>query len=108
VLQNMLKDYLVGEKHILLIGNQGVGKNKIADRFCQLLGLEREYLQLHRDTTVQALTVAPELRGGVVVYADSALVRAARLGFVLVIDEADKAPVEVISILKGLLEDGEM
>ncbi len=30
------------------------------------------------------------------------------MGFVLVIDEADKAPVEVISILKGLLEDGEM
>ncbi len=26
----------------------------------------------------------------------------------LVIDEADKAPVEVVSILKGLLEDGHM
>ena len=27
---------------------QGVGKNKIADRFLQLLNLPREYLQLHR------------------------------------------------------------
>jgi MoxR-like ATPase len=27
---------------------------------------------------------------------------------VLVIDEADKAPLEVVSILKGLVEDGRM
>lgn len=26
----------------------------------------------------------------------------------LVIDEADKAPVEVVAVLKGLVEDGEM
>lgn len=37
---------------------------------------------------------------GVVVWEDSALVRAAREGRVLVVDEADKAPVEVVSILK--------
>jgi hypothetical protein len=37
---------------------------------------------------------------GVVVWEDSALVRAAREGRVLVVDEADKAPVEVVSVLK--------
>ena len=83
ILQDMLKDYALGE-HLLLVGNQvglqyvlraaltallqrgaaergvyvstsvltpyaqGVGKNKIADRFLQLLNLPREYLQLHR------------------------------------------------------------
>ena len=31
-----------------------------------------------------------------------------REGRVLIIDEADKAPLEVVSILKGLVEDGEM
>jgi MoxR-like ATPase len=51
----------VGEKYLLLIGNQGVGKNKISDRLLQLLRLEREYMQLHRDTTVQALTLSPSL-----------------------------------------------
>ncbi len=36
------------------------------------------------------------------------MVRAAKYGRTLVIDEADKAPLEVVSILKGLIEDGEM
>ena len=30
---------------------QGVGKNKLADKLLSLLGAEREYVQLHRDTT---------------------------------------------------------
>lgn len=48
-MEEMLKDYTLGE-HLLLVGNQGVGKNKITDRFLHLLNLEREYLQLHRST----------------------------------------------------------
>jgi midasin (ATPase involved in ribosome maturation) len=67
-----------------------------------------EYIQLHRDTTVQTLTISPTLREGVIVYEDSPLVKAVEHGRVLVIDEADKAPLEVVSILKGLVEDGEM
>jgi hypothetical protein len=35
----------VGGSHLLLIGNQGVGKNKLADRFLMLLRGEREYIQ---------------------------------------------------------------
>jgi MoxR-like ATPase len=35
----MLKELLQGE-HLLLIGNQGVGKNKLADRLLQLLQRE--------------------------------------------------------------------
>ena len=46
-MEDMLKDYSLGE-HLLLIGNQGVGKNKLADRFLHLLNCPREYLQLHR------------------------------------------------------------
>jgi len=90
------------DHHLLLIGNQGVGKNKLADRLLELLDAEREYVQLHRDTTVQALTLAPTLRDGVVVWADSPLVAAARSGRVLVVDEADKAPLEVVCVLKAL------
>jgi hypothetical protein len=37
---------------------------------------------------------------------DSALVRAAREGRVLVVDEADKAPVEVVSVLKVHVNGG--
>ena len=61
----------------------------------QLLGREREYIQLHRDTTVQTLTLAPSLEDGVVKWMDSPLVKAVQHGRVLLVDEADKAPLEV-------------
>ncbi|KAJ3293424.1 hypothetical protein HDU79_000368, partial [Rhizoclosmatium sp. JEL0117] len=107
ILHEMLKDYILGE-HLLLIGNQGVGKNKLVDKFLQLLQLPREYIQLHRDTTIHSLTSTPTIINGVLVYEDSPLVRACREGYILVVDEADKAPTHVTSVLKSLVEDGEM
>ena len=108
VLQELAKDFECGDRHLLLIGNQGVGKNKLVDRFLGLLQQEREYIQLHRDTSVQSLTVSTSLENGVVTYNDSPLVRACKEGRVLMVDEADKAPLQVVCILKGLLEDGQM
>ncbi|XP_047715296.1 von Willebrand factor A domain-containing protein 8 isoform X2 [Prionailurus viverrinus] len=107
VMEDMLKDFLLGE-HLLLVGNQGVGKNKIVDRFLHLLNRPREYIQLHRDTTVQSLTLQPSVKDGLIVYEDSPLVKAVKLGHVLVVDEADKAPTNVTCILKTLVENGEM
>jgi len=72
---------------LLLIGDQGTGKNKLTDRLLQLLGLEREYMQLHRDSTVQSLTVVPTLTGGLLEWVDSPLVNAVKKGRVAVIDE---------------------
>ena len=92
VLRGMLADIVAGETNLLLIGNQGVGKNKLADRLLELMGTEREYMQLHRDSTVGSLTLSPSLEDGVVVWEDSALVRAVSNGRVLLLDEADKAP----------------
>jgi len=40
-----------------------VGKNKVVDRMLGLLNMEREYVQLHRDTSVQSLTVSASLQG---------------------------------------------
>ncbi|GBM19809.1 von Willebrand factor A domain-containing protein 8 [Araneus ventricosus] len=107
VMEAMLQDFLLGE-HLLLVGNQGVGKNKITDRFLQLLNRPREYIQLHRDTTVQSLTQQPTVRDGRIVYEDSPLLKAVQYGRVLVVDEADKAPTHVTSILKALVVSGEM
>ena len=45
---------------------------------------------------------------GRIVWRDSPLVRAAMHGRVLVLDEADKAPLEVVCVLKGLVEDREL
>ncbi|CAN7939417.1 unnamed protein product, partial [Ixodes hexagonus] len=107
VLEAMLQDFLLGE-HLLLVGNQGVGKNKIVDRFLFLLNWPREYVQLHRDTSVQSLTLQPTVKSGVIVYEDSPLVKAVQNGHILVVDEADKAPTHVTCILKALVESGEM
>jgi hypothetical protein len=90
ILEAMLKDLHLGE-HLLLIGNQGVGKNKLVDKLLMLLHRERDYIQLHRDTTVQSLTLAPSIKEGVVVFEDSALVSALTHGHMLVVDEFDKA-----------------
>lgn len=53
-------------------------------------------MQLHRDTTVQSLTLVSEVHGGIVSWRDSPLVKAVRYGRTLVVDEADKAPLEVL------------
>lgn len=107
IMKQVSQDFTTSQ-NVLLIGNQGVGKNKIADKFLSLIGREREYIQLHRDSTVQSLTVVPVVKNGIVHYEDSPLVRSVMMGRVLVIDEADKAPLEVVCIIKSLLEDQEM
>uniref|UniRef100_A0A3Q2ZT42 von Willebrand factor A domain containing 8 n=1 Tax=Kryptolebias marmoratus TaxID=37003 RepID=A0A3Q2ZT42_KRYMA len=63
---------------------------------------------LLQDTTVQTLTLQPSVQDGIIVYEDSPLVKAVKLGHILVIDEADKAPTNVTCILKTLVESGEM
>jgi len=108
VMRDILEAHNVGEKALLICGYQGVGKNKIVDYLLKKLNCEREYLQLHRDTTVQSLMTSPSLDNGRIVYNDSPLVRAAKEGRILVLDEADKAPVEVVALLKGLIEDGQL
>lgn len=106
ILDEMYQDFSIGE-HLLLVGNQGSGKNKLTDSFLERLHLPRQYIQLHRDTTVQTLTIQPTLKDGRIVWEDSPMVIAAREGHVLVIDEADKASLEVVCVLKALV-DGEM
>jgi MoxR-like ATPase len=105
LLRDVTADMARGERHLLLIGNQGTGKNKLCDTLLSLLRLEREYIQLHRDTSVQALTVAPTIDGRRLHWELSPLIRAAVEGRVAVIDEADKAPLEVVCLLKALLAD---
>ena len=108
LLGSLLRAYSSGERAFLMIGNQGVGKNKLVDRFLSLLNAEREYIQLHRDSTVNSLTLIPALRDGKIVYGDSVVIKAARRGCFLVVDEADKAPSEISFVLKLIAEDGDL
>lgn len=47
IIQQMHQSFQLGE-HLLLIGPQGVAKNRIVDHYLQTLKLPREYIQLHR------------------------------------------------------------
>jgi MoxR-like ATPase len=107
-LADIARDLALGERHLLLIGNQGTGKNKLIDHLLWRLGREREYVQLHRDATVHALTAEPRVGSEGIVHVDSPVVRAIKLGRALVVDEADKARVEVVRAVKGLVQDGVM
>ncbi|KAJ3774347.1 AAA domain-containing protein [Lentinula raphanica] len=98
---------VMGE-HLVLLGNQGVGKNKIIDRLCQLLRRPREYIQLHRDSTVAQLMFTTSLTNGVLTYSDSPLLRAIRFGRVMIVDEADKAPEHVVAVFRSLAGRGEL
>ena len=74
----------------------------------KLLGRPREYIQLHRDTTVNQLMFTTALEGGHINYTDSPLLRAIKYGRVIIIDEADKAPEHVVAIFRSLASQGEM
>ncbi|CAF1089222.1 unnamed protein product, partial [Didymodactylos carnosus] len=107
IIRKMHESFTLGE-HLLLIGPQGVAKNRLTDHYLQTRKLPREYIQLHRDTTVQSLTIQANVIDGRIVYEDSPLIKAIKYGSVAVIDEADKAPSHVTSILKSLIENGYM
>ena len=49
---------------------------------------------------MQSLTLQPTVKDGRIIHEDSPLVCAVKTGFVLVVDEADKAPTNVTCVLK--------
>ncbi|KAH8990895.1 AAA domain-containing protein [Lactarius hatsudake] len=107
-MRDLVIDFELLGEHLVLLGNQGVGKNKIIDRLCQLLQRPREYIQLHRDSTVQQLMFQTTLERGLIRHTDSPLLRAVAHGRVLVVDEADKAPEHVVAIFRSLAGQGEL
>ncbi|KAF7762262.1 hypothetical protein Agabi119p4_8855 [Agaricus bisporus var. burnettii] len=108
LMRDLAIDLELLKEHVVLLGNQGVGKNKIVDRLCQLLCRPREYIQLHRDTTVNQLMFTTTLEGGVINYTDSPPLRAVKYGRFIIIDEADKAPEHVVAVFRSLAGQGEL
>ncbi|KAI0634180.1 AAA domain-containing protein [Trametes polyzona] len=106
LMRDLALDFEVLGEHLVLLGNQGVGKNKVIDRY--LLGRPREYIQLHRDTTVNQLMFQTVLENGVIKYTDSPLLRAIIRGRVIIIDEADKAAEHVVAIFRSLAGHGQL
>ncbi|CAG5045448.1 unnamed protein product [Parnassius apollo] len=107
VMELLLQDIKRGN-HLLLVENRGLENKKVADRLLQYLNRPTEYTQLQRNTTVHSLTIHPNAKNGTVINEDSPLIKAVKYGYVLVVDEADKAPITVTSSLNSLMENGEM
>lgn len=57
---------------------------------------------------MQSLSQQPTLVEGRLTFEDAPLIRAAKDGSVMVVDEADKAPTHVVSLLKSLVECGQL
>ncbi|WFD33517.1 hypothetical protein MCUN1_000330 [Malassezia cuniculi] len=108
MLLTFVQDLVVLGEHMLLMGAQGTGKNKLIDQTLELLDRPREYIQLSRDSTVGELLQRMYLEDGQLRYAESPLVRAVRLGRVLVVDEVDKCSPAVSAVFKSLAERGEL
>jgi hypothetical protein len=89
VLAPLAADLLAGEP-ILLLGTQGVGKNRLVDHLLTSIGAPRQYLSLHPDAQPDALSARLVVGEGGTSYEDSELLAAAVAGHVLVVDEADK------------------
>ncbi|SNX86583.1 uncharacterized protein MEPE_05292 [Melanopsichium pennsylvanicum] len=108
LIRSFSEDLVLLNEHLLLMGSQGTGKNKIIDRTLELLNRPREYIQMNRDSTVAGLLQQIALEKGQIHYYDSPLVRAVKLGRILVVDEADKCSTAVSAVFKSLAERGEL
>ncbi|CAG5045466.1 unnamed protein product [Parnassius apollo] len=107
VLELLLYDIQRGN-HLLLVDERGLENKNIADRLLKHLNRPTEFTQLHDSTTIQSLTVQPIVENGAIIYEDTPLVKAVKYGYVLVVDEADKAPTKVTNSLNTLMENREM
>ncbi|KDN48209.1 hypothetical protein K437DRAFT_245730 [Tilletiaria anomala UBC 951] len=108
LMRSMAQDLHMLSEHLLLMGQQGVAKNAIIDRLLELLRRPREYIQLHRDSTVASILQQINLQAGKLNYTETPLLRAIRLGRVIVVDEADKSSAAVTAVFKSLTERGEL
>ncbi|WFD31235.1 hypothetical protein MSPP1_002269 [Malassezia sp. CBS 17886] len=108
MMYSFVQDLAVLGEHLLLMGAQGTGKNKLIDQTLELLDRPREYIQMNRDSTVAEVLQRAYLEDGQLKYADSPLVRAVRLGRVVVVDEVDKCSPSVSAVFKSLAERGEL
>lgn len=89
-LRFMLQKYILGQD-IFLVSQPGPYARQLAMTFCSLINSEYEFVALHRDVGETELKQGREIRTkGNLVHVDSAAVRAAKLGRVLILEGIEK------------------
>ena len=103
VMKRVMKDLLM-EKNVLMVGERGTGKNSIIYELAHRLNQPIEVLSMNEDTTTRDLTERMILVDGKTEWVPSAVVEAIKNGRWLVLDEIDRAPPGVLSVLNNLLQ----
>ena len=106
-LQFIMKKQNLGQD-VFLIGPPGPAKRRLAMQYCELTQREVEYLCLSQDITESDIKQRREVKDKSVFYVDSASVKAALEGRILILDGIEKAERNVLPIINNLLENREM
>lgn len=94
---------------IFLISPPGPAARRLAYSFASVLNLPVEIVSLHRDVGESELKQGREIReGGRLEYTDSAAVRAAKGGAILILDGVERCERGVLPLLNNLLENREI
>ena len=102
-MKRIIKDLLIN-RNVLLVGERGTGKNSIIYELAHRLGQEIEVLSLNEETTVRDLTQRMILVDGKTEWVPSVVVEAIKNNRWLILDEIDRAPPGVLSVLNNLLQ----
>lgn len=107
-LEWMVKKTLLNQD-IFLLSVPSPYPRLLALAYCRLVNRSFEYVTLHRDIGESELKQGREIReGGILEYVDSAVVRASKMGSILILDGIQRCERGVLPMLNNLLENREI
>lgn len=89
---------------VMLVGAHGSGKSHLVNQVCAKLKRPMIRFNVHKETDEVALLGGPTLINGNIVYKEGPVITAMRNGYIINIDELDRASGEVLLCLNSILE----